>query len=317
MGLRMTYRFFISLLFFLLAQTVSADSLTLATLRADLGSGSLQPVLARQTLVPVPDRVLARWVQDVDIEQFAITGFNENRKRFAARIRLHFSDGGVGFLRLEGEPGARYRLTEWYDYSSGLQLSELVSYGDRFQAGRGKAFLTMLQDNPGSAELADLAAGQPALLALWLVQCTGQPCEEQALAAQAETGKPALWQLKHALMASDQNAYREISGQLHLALGDDPYLWWLEGQLALSHQRCDWAHSPLRQAWQRHTENRSLADVALQCHLVMSQRGTAFLDKLSEELGADALAMAIHRYYQQQDAAIPAIYRPWTQPGEK
>ena len=62
---------------------------------------------------------------------------------------------------------------------------------------------------------------------------------------------------------------------------------------------------------------RAGVEQALQCHLVMSQRGTAFLDKLSEELGADALAMAIHRYYQQQDAAIPAIYRPWTQPGEK
>ena len=122
----MTDRFFISLLLFLLAQTVSADSRTLATLRADLASGSLQPVLARQALVPVPDRVVARWVQDVDIKQFAITGFNENRERFAARVRLLFADGDVGFLRLEGEPGARYRLTEWYDYSSGLQLSELV-----------------------------------------------------------------------------------------------------------------------------------------------------------------------------------------------
>lgn len=84
----MTDRFFISLLLFLLAQTVSADSRTLATLRADLASGSLQPVLARQALVPVPDRVVARWVQDVDIKQFAITGFNENRERFAARVRL-------------------------------------------------------------------------------------------------------------------------------------------------------------------------------------------------------------------------------------
>ncbi|MGJ3255496.1 MAG: hypothetical protein ACFE0K_04160 [Alcanivorax sp.] len=313
----MTDRFFLSLLFFLLAQTVFADSRTLVSLRADLGSGSLQPVLARQALVPVPDRVLARWVQDVDIEQFAITGFNENRDRFAARVRLHFSDGGVGFLRLEGEPGARYRLTEWYDYSSGLQLSDLASYGDEFEAGKGKAFLTMLQDSPGAAELADLAAGEPALLALWLAQCSGQPCEEQALAAQTGTGKPAVWQLKQALMASEQNAYREISGKLHVAIGDDPYLWWLEGQFALSHERCGWVHSALRQAWLRHPDNRPLADVALQCHLAMMQQGTAFLDALSESLGADALAIAIRRYYQQQNVSIPADYQPWAQPGEK
>ena len=44
----MTDRFCISLVLFLLAQSVSADSRTLATLRADLASGSLQPVLARQ-----------------------------------------------------------------------------------------------------------------------------------------------------------------------------------------------------------------------------------------------------------------------------
>ena len=313
----MTDRFFISLLLFLLAQTVSADSRTLATLRADLASGSLQPVLARQALVPVPDRVVARWVQDVDIKQFAITGFNENRERFAARVRLLFADGDVGFLRLEGEPGARYRLTEWYDYSSGLQLSELVSYGERFEAGKGKAFLTLLQDNPGAPELGDLGAGEPALLALWLAQCSGQPCEEQALAAQTATGKPALWQLTRALMVLDRNAYREISGQLHAALGDDPYLWWLEGQLALNHQRCDWAHSALRQAWRRHPDNRLLADVALQCHLATSQPGTAFLGALSESLGADALAVAIRRYFQQQDASVPAAYQPWAQPGEE
>ena len=32
-------------------------------------------------------------------------------------------------------------------------------------------------------------------------------------------------------------------GQLRQALGDDPYLGWLEGQLALRHQRCGWVHA--------------------------------------------------------------------------
>lgn len=313
----MAYRFFSALLFFLLASGAVADSRTLQTLRADLASGSLKPVLARQALLPVPDRVLARWVQDVNIDQFAITGFNESRERFAARVRLHFVDGGVGFLRLEGEPGDRYRLTEWYDYSSGLQLSELVAYGDRFDNGQGKAFLAMLKEQPESPELATLAAGQPVLLALWLAQCSGQPCEAQALPAQTATGKPALWQLKKAFMASDQNHYREISGQLHRALGDDSYLWWLKGQLALSNQRCDWVDATLRQAWQRHPDNRLLADVALQCFLAAPQQATAFLDKLSDSLGADTLATAIRSYYQQQDASIPAGYQPWAEPGEK
>lgn len=313
----MAYRFFSTLLFFLLASGAVADSRTLQTLRADLASGSLKPVLARQTLLPVPDSVLARWVQDVDIGRFAVTGFNENRERFAARVRLHFADGGVGFLRLEGEPGAHYRLTEWYDYSSGLQLSELVAYGDGFNQGQGKAFLTILQEHPDSRELATLAAGQPALLALWLAQCNGHPCEAQALPAQAATDKPALWQLKKAFMASDQNHYRGISGQLHEALGDDPYLWWLEGQLALNNQRCSWVGASLRKAWQRHPDNRLLADVALQCFLAVPQQGTAFLTRLSASLGAETLAVAIRGYYQQQDDLIPAAYQPWAKPGEK
>jgi len=313
----MFYRLSLSLCFCLLASIAFADSRTLQALRADLASGSLKPVLARQALLPVPDKVLARWVQDAPIDRFAITGFNETQARFAARVRLHFTDGGVGFLRLEGEPGARYRLTEWYDYSSGLQLSELVAYGDGFNKGKGKAFLATLQKNPESPELAELGANEPALLALWLAQCSDQPCEAQALQAQAATGRPALWQLKNALIASDQNHYREVSGQLHQALGDDPYLEWLEGQLALSHQRCGWVHSSLRQAWQRHPDNRLLADVALQCYLAVPQQGTAFLDTLSDSLGADTLAAAIRSYYQQQDVAIPAVYQPWIQPGEK
>lgn len=313
----MFYRLSLSLCFCLLASIAFADSRTLQALRADLASGSLKPVLARQALLPVPDRVLARWVQDAPIDRFAITGFNENRERFAARVRLHFTDGGVGFLRLEGKAGADYRLTEWYDYSSGLQLSELVAYGDGFNQARGKEFLAMLQDQPDSPELAALASGQPSLLALWLAQCSGQPCEAQALHAQLATDMPALWQLKKTFMGSDLNHYRQISGKLHEAIGDDPYLWWLEGQQALRHQRCGWVNASLQQAWQRHPGNRLMADVALQCFLAVSQQETAFLDKLSASLGADTLAAAIRGYYLQQDVSMPALYQPWAEPGEK
>jgi hypothetical protein len=313
----MGYRFLAALLFVFLASAAVADSSTLQALRADLASGSLKPVLSRQALLPIPDRVLARWVQDVNIDQFAVTGFNENDKRFAARIRLHFSGGGVGFLRLEGEAGAHYRLTEWYDYSSGLQLSKLVAYGDRFNQPDGKAFLTMLRDHPDSPRLVALAQGQPSLLALWLAQCSGEPCEAQALHAQQATEKPALWQLEKTFMGTDQNHYRKISAGLHGALGDDPYLWWLEGQSALSHQRCGWVDDSLRQAWQRYPDNRLLADVALQCFLAVPQQGTTFLDTLSAALGADDLAAAIHSYYQQQDVSMPAVYQPWAEPGEK
>ena len=192
----MVFRFRAALLLFCLASSAVAGSATLQALRADLASGSLKPVLARQALVSIPDKLLARWVQDIPIEQFAITGFNQNRARFAARVRLHFVDGRVGFLRLEGEPGPDYRLTGWYDYSSGLELSELIAYGDQFNHGQGKAFLTMLHKRPDAPELATLAADHPVLQALWFAQCSGKPCEEQALAAQAVTDKPALWQLE-------------------------------------------------------------------------------------------------------------------------
>ena len=154
----MVFRFWAALLLFCLASSAVAGSATLQALRADLASGSLKPVLARQALVSIPDKLLARWVQDIPIEQFAITGFNQNRARFAARVRLHFVDGRVGFLRLEGEPGPDYRLTGLYDYSSGLELSELIAYGDQFNHGQGKAFLTMLHKRPDAPELATLAA---------------------------------------------------------------------------------------------------------------------------------------------------------------
>ena len=311
----MAYRFVFTLLFFLLASVSSAESPTLQSLRADLASGSLKPVLARQALLSLPDWVLTRGVQDTRISRFAITGFNENSERFAARVRLHFVDGGVGFLRLEGVPGHRYRLTDWYDYSSGLQLSDLVAASDGLTQGQGKAFLRTLNENPGSEKLGVLAGGKPALLALWLAQCNGQPCEAQAMSAQTSSDNSALWQLKKALAASSQDHYRKVSGQLHVALGDDPYLWWLEGQLALENQRCHWAGDALRQAWQRHSDNLPLADVALQCYLRLQPPGTDFLNALSEALGADTLAAAIRNHYQQQGSWIPAAYQPWLQPG--
>ena len=311
----MVFRFWAALLLFCLASSAVAGSATLQALRADLASGSLKPVLARQALVSIPDKLLARWVQDIPIEQFAITGFNQNRARFAARVRLHFVDGRVGFLRLEGEPGPDYRLTGWYDYSSGLELSELIAYGDQFNHGQGKAFLTMLHKRPDAPELATLAADHPMLQALWLAQCSGKPCEEQALAAQAVTDKPALWQLEKALDA-DLEDYRKISQTLRGALGDDPYLWWLEGQQALLQQRCEWVQADLARAWQRHTEHRLLADVALQCYLATGPGGTEFLDQLSAALGADTLSAAIRNYYQQQGTPVPTLYQPWTVPGD-
>lgn len=311
----MAYRFVLTLLLFLLAPVSSADSHTLQALRADLASGSLKPVLARQALLPLPDWVLVRGVQDTRISRFAITGFNENSGRFAARVRLHFAGGGVGFLRLEGKPGHRYRLTDWYDYSSGLRLSELVALRDDLTQGQGKAFLSALHEDPGSAALDTLAAGKPALLALWLAQCNGRPCEAQALSAQVANDNPTLWQLKKALSASGRSHYRKISAQLHAALGDDPYLWWLEGQFALKGQRCDWTYASLRQAWQRHSDTPSLADVTLQCYLHLQPPGTDLLSALSDSLGASTLAAAIRHYYQQRGIPVPAAYQPWLQPG--
>ncbi|WP_303759859.1 hypothetical protein [Alcanivorax jadensis] len=63
----MAFRFWATLLFFCLASGVVADSTTLQALRADLASGSLKPVLARQALIPIPDQQIAGWVQDVNI----------------------------------------------------------------------------------------------------------------------------------------------------------------------------------------------------------------------------------------------------------
>lgn len=306
-------RFSLSLVFFFLTQAAMASSATLDSLRSDLSSGSLEPVLSRQALVSLPGDALSRWVTGTEIQRFAITGFNENRARFAARIRVHFRGGAVGFLRLEGEPGERYRLTDWYDYSSGLRLSELAELGTAMTKGKAADFLSLLHEEPGNAELAALGKDLPELLPLWLTHCTGAPCESLAVQGQNDYSEPALWQLQQVMGEGDHAHYRKVSGRLRLAIGDDPYLWWLEGQLALQHRRCGWLHDPLVQAWERHQPHSPLADAALQCFLAARSEGTVFLDRLSEAVGDESVAGAIRDYFARQDLSVPPIYQDWAQ----
>ncbi|MCG8393803.1 MAG: hypothetical protein MI745_12035 [Pseudomonadales bacterium] len=289
------------------------DSATLKALRKDLSSGSLEPVILRQSLAPLPDPVLQQWLADVPVSRFAITGFNENDQRFAARVRLHFADGGFTYVRIEGKPGPDYALTEWHDYASGLRLSELVALAPWFREKEGRAFLALLSRAPDSDELGKYVAQHPAAAALWLAQCSGQSCEQQATSHQPESSGPTLWAWRQVFAQGERQTAKALQQALENALGDDPYFWLMTGHYALDSQHCDWVATELQSAALRH-HLAILSDVALQCYLAGSgatQGGTEFLDALSEQLGRSLVEAAIQRHYHLQALPVPDKLQSW------
>ncbi|MZR61809.1 hypothetical protein [Alcanivorax sp. DP30] len=316
-----------ALLFWPFGQSVYASETdTLAAIRADLQTGSLRPLLSRQTIVNLPQSLQEKWLAEVRFETFAVTGFNQNSERYAARVRLHLAEGegtdniaSVTFIRVAGTPGTQYTVDQFYDYATGLDLVSLRSQQAWLASRSGEMFMTTLSQDPGNPDLAKLAQGRAAPLALWLAQCSDKPCELAALQAQIDTGQPALWQLRKAFADNDRSAVDSQLSALRSALGDDPWFWQITGIYARHHQHCDWVVVPLQDAWKEQPNSRSLADSALQCSLAaipqnvetLDARGTVFLDRLSEQLGPQRLSAAIKRYYQHQQRVTPGALSPW------
>jgi len=297
-------------------QASDAGDITLKALRAELANGGLAPVIAHHPLTTLPGVDLERLFADSHFQRFAITGYNSNGQRFAARVRLHFADGRVGFIRITGVPGREYRLEDLHDYTTGLSLAGLVAERRWLGSHEGKAFLEALGKTPESDTLAQLAGGRAAPLALWLAQCSGQPCEQTALEYQIEPTPPALWQL----MVVSASSLPQTVAWLQKVLGDDPWLAWLVGDAALARQMCPQVDTMLVTTWLRHQDNMSLADVALQCFLATVSRdtvsngpGNKFLDSLSDSLGAATLSAAIHQYFLRRDEAVPEALGDWSE----
>lgn len=304
----------------------ATETATLAAIRADLQAGSLQPLLSRQTIVRLPRVMLDKWLADIHFQSFAITGFNENGERFAARLRLHLEEkreagnqSGVTFIRVAGTPGANYTVDQFYDYTTGLDLETLQSRKEWLGSEHGAAFMSTLSRDPGSVSLGELAEGKGVALALWLAQCSGQPCESVALKAQVETAQPALWQLQRSFAEGDRAAVNIHLASLRSALGDDPWLWHIIGIYARHEGHCRWVKQAMQDAWRQQPNNRALADSTLQCTLAsltddnatLDAKGTGFLDRLSEGIGSGNLSEAIDRYYQQHTRARPDALSPW------
>lgn len=293
---------------------------TLAELRQDLGSGSLSPVLARQEIVNLPAEVLDHWLADTTFQGFAITGFNQNQERFAARVRLHYKDQEsetATFIRIAGRPGDDYTIDQFYDYGTGLDFSELASQAGWLKTQQGREFLTILSRDPASSELEALADGRAPFLALWLAQCSGQPCESKALNAQQPIDEPALWTLRRGFAWEDRDTAVSGLRGLRQKLGDDPWLWRIAGIYAHYYQHCDWIIKDLQGAWIASGGN-ALADIALQCTLSIMEHdenstaaGTRFLVLLSETIGRERLSLAISAYYQQGQRPVPSEFSPW------
>jgi hypothetical protein len=301
------------LFLFLLVYFPVQASEVLRQLRADLAQGQLNVLLQRQDIVRLPTVAIKPWVKAQSIDRFAITGFNENDRRFAARVRLHFPDGDISFLRLEGTAANPYTLTDWYDYSSGLQLTALLEKRRWLQSERGKVFLAQLGAAPGLPDLANLAEGRPAALKLWLTQCLGKPCERVAAAHQLESEQPMIWLLRRGIASGDMGQYQQQHNVLINALGDDAYLWWLEGQYALSYQQCGWLAGPLRTAWRRHQEVVPLADVALQCTLTETPKATNFGTALTQQLSIETIMGSVNAFFAAHNRPLPKAWRQWAQ----
>lgn len=307
--------------------TRAAESDTLSALRAELASGSLSPLLARQTIVGVPAALWKNWLADTRFESFAVTGFNENDQRYAARLRLHLVDpeeahraGLVAFVRVAGRRGKAFTVDQFHDYSTGLDLVQLEAEKDWLSSRAGLGFLRTLGEHPDSAELPVLAEGRRAALSLWIAQCSGKPCEQNAIAGQGDDAVVALWTLQQAFSSGNREKLDTQLKALLAALGDDPWLWHLVGRQAHHFEHCDWLVDALQDAWFRLPDRPVVADPALQCTLQtipagkpeMGPRGTRFLEQLSDEIGDQQMAIAIRRYFEHLVLTPPPALSVWT-----
>lgn len=283
---------------------------TLTQLRDDLSSNGISALLSRQSLAQLPDTLREQWGDSQPLAGFAVTGYNRDDNRFAARLRLQFAAGGLNYLRVEGRHGTPYTITDWYDYATGIRLSELANLVPWLKTDKGNAFLRTLQKQPDNAELARQVSNRPAAAALWLMQCTGQPCETLARRHQQSKG-PALWAVQQALAAENQQTYPQRRKELVSALGDDSHFLYWEGQQVLIHRACAWAGEQTWENWRRHTGNKQLADVALLCALRSHEADDliAKLNALNQALPSLPLAQALDNYYPAD--TMPSALRSW------
>ncbi|MQX54026.1 hypothetical protein [Alcanivorax sediminis] len=322
---RVSLRIFLWLWLCTTQQIHAAESATLSAIRADLQTGSLNALLKRQAVVGVPTFILEKWLIDTRFQSFAVTGFNENPERFAVRLRLHFSAyeanevSPVAFIRVAGRSGKRYTVDQFHDYTTGLDLVALESQQEWLTSADGKEFLSTLSNTPEADVLSGLAQGRSPVLALWLAQCAGQPCETIALAAQREGPEPAVWQLQRAFSEGDKYQALASLDAMRAALGEDPWLWQLAGVYARAHGHCVWVASAMQAQWAKNPESRVLADTSLQCTLAsmgeadpaLDKEGTAFLNRLSDQIGPGNLSQAIIAYHEQHDRPIPDALARW------
>ncbi|EKF74077.1 hypothetical protein A11A3_10476 [Alcanivorax hongdengensis A-11-3] len=299
----------------LLAVSVRAEPSILPILRQDLAEQGLAGVLTHQRAVNVPASLLHDWLAEQPLARFAITGFNQQGPRFAVRMRVHFDNGTVNFLRLEGRTSdaVHYTLSDWYDYAAGVHLHQLAEMAPWLQSRAGQRYLQLLQEQPDSAELSALVAERPAAQALWLMQCSGQPCEPRALSAQAGP-EPALWQLERALKGADSSRFMQAYDRLVKALGDDAYLPIIAGEAGLRYRQCDWLAPWLVSRWQDHREQAQLADVTLRCSLAADlswSRQHQLIDALARQFPGLDLAERIGDYYQQTGQTPSPALAQW------
>ncbi|MDX1803728.1 MAG: hypothetical protein R3292_06575 [Alcanivorax sp.] len=295
----------------------TAQAPVIEQLREDFQSQGLAGPLSHQTLANIPASLLQHWLTQTPLQRFAITGFSQRGGRFAARVRVHFANGQLNYLRLEGATNSKgsYQLGDWYDYAAGVHLTALVALADWLESGHGKAFLQALQKQPeASGTLRRLSQGQPAARALWLIQCAGRPCQDAALAAQPVDHEPALWQMTRAIQGGALKPFKKVFVQLQQVLGADAYLPALAGQQALQYHQCHWLAPWLARQRLKFPGVRVLADATLQCSLAGKQpwsRQQPLLEALHRQFPNVDLAEQIRRFYRQQQLTPSTSLAQW------
>lgn len=197
--------------------------------------------------------------------------------------RLDFADAGVNFLRLQIEGG---KLIDWYDYSLGTSLSQLLAAAASRPPSQLSAYLDALEQNPMAA--LTLVDAHTALARLAVAACLSHDCYEDALAKlPSAPNETSLFALEKAIAAGDFSRADAQMRQLQQALGDDPAVVWLAAGLLMSEKNWQQTLAAVLPALTRWPSEPRLYPLASQCYMELQQpeQALAVLQTMEQKTG--------------------------------
>ncbi len=180
--------------------------------------------------------------------------------------RLNYQGSRLNFLRLK--TNTKGQLVDWYDYSLGIWLSQLLVESQALHKTQMAVMTHQLAEHP--MRLLDTVSPSSAIARLIIPACQQLHCYRQALKAlPVKPDEVSLFALDKASLNEKTVRVQTEMQYLKRQLGKDPAVTWLLATTAIQANRCDKAISIVEPALTQWPAAIRLYPLASQCYMAL------------------------------------------------